>query len=137
MDVESDTLFWVVGNLDTASHSSSHTHARVVELSPVTSGPQTQRDLLAYSNPSRSELPNRAAAVAQAELQSQGSGDRKRQKMRKRDKPKQKIGSQKQNDERPERDRMFDSITSKRETGEMTAERMTTCMWLEDLQATR
>lgn len=37
------------------------THSRVVRLSPVTTASQTQRDLLAYSNPSGSDLPKQAA----------------------------------------------------------------------------
>lgn len=40
--------------------------AQVIRLSPVTTGRQTQGDLVAYSNPSGAELPNPAAAVSQA-----------------------------------------------------------------------
>lgn len=55
------------GNSDTPSNTYRRTQAGVVGLSPVTTGLQTQGDLLAYSNPSGSELPKQAAAVSQAE----------------------------------------------------------------------
>lgn len=63
MDFDVDTLFWEQWKV-----GRTFTHARVVGLSPVTTGPQTQKDLRAYSNPSGSELPNQTAAVSRAEL---------------------------------------------------------------------
>ncbi len=78
------------GNSGTPSHTYRCAQARVVRLSPVTTGLQTQRDLVAYSNPSGSGLPKQAAAVSQAELQTQAPGWKERQQMRKRNKLQQK-----------------------------------------------